>query len=97
MAAYVIVEVETIDQELMQRYRELAGPSVTSAGGKFLARGGRIDVLEGDRRPQRVVVIEFESLERARGWWESDAYRPIKEMRLQAGHSTMIAVDGLPQ
>src|SRR5436190_23680852 len=97
MAAYVIVEVETIDHELMQPYRELAGPSVTAAGGKFLARGGGIDVLEGDRRPQRVVVIEFDSLEHARAWWESDEYRPIKEMRLQAGHSTMIAVEGVSQ
>jgi uncharacterized protein (DUF1330 family) len=52
-------------------------------------------VLEGERRPERVVVLEFESLERAREWWESDEYRGLKELRQRAGQTTMIAVEGV--
>lgn len=95
MAAYVIVEIETTDAELMAEYRAQATPTVAAFGGRYLARGGRTDVLEGDRRPERVVVLEFESLERARAWWESEEYRSARELRQRAGRTTMIAVEGV--
>ena len=66
MAAYVVVDVERTDLERAARYSELSGPSVERHGGRFLARGGAIRVLEGDWQPERVVVIEFESAEAAR-------------------------------
>jgi uncharacterized protein (DUF1330 family) len=95
MAAYVIVEIETTEPGLMAEYRALAAPTVAAFGGRYLARGGRTDVLEGDRRPERVVVLEFESLERARAWWESEEYRGARELRQRAGRTTMIAVEGV--
>jgi uncharacterized protein (DUF1330 family) len=95
MAAYVIVEIETTDPELMAEYRTLATPTVAAHGGRYLARGGRTDVLEGDRLPGRVVVMEFESLERARAWWESEEYRAARKLRQRAGRTTMISVEGM--
>ena len=75
MAAYVVVDVDRTDLERAARYSELSGPSVERHGGRFLARGGPIDVLEDDWHPQRLVVIEFESVEAAHAWYDSEDYR----------------------
>ena len=67
MAAYVIVEIEVSDPVGYEEYRKLAGAAVAVQGGKFLVRGGKIEALEGDWRPERLVVLEFPSVERAKG------------------------------
>ena len=95
MAAYVIVEVETHDAGLMARYRDLAKPIVEAFGGRYLARGGRCEALEGGVAPERVVVLEFPTFERARAWWASDEYREAKEMRQRAGATRMVLVEGV--
>ncbi len=95
MAAYVIVEIETHDPELMARYRELAKPIVEAFGGRYLARGGRSEALEGGAAPERVVVLEFPSFERAREWWASEEYREAKELRRRAGMTRMVLVAGV--
>lgn len=95
MAAYVIVEIETHDPELMANYRELAKPIVEAHGGRYLARGGPSELLEGTDTPERVVVLEFPSLERAKEWWACDEYRKPKGMRQRAGRTRMIVVDGV--
>jgi uncharacterized protein (DUF1330 family) len=61
--AYVIVDVEVRDPERYERYKELAPPAIAHYGGRFLARGGATDVLEGDWVPERLVVLQFDSLE----------------------------------
>ena len=95
MAAYVIVEVETHDLELMTRYRELSKPIVEAHSGRFLARGGKCELLEGDNIPERVVVLEFPSLEQAREWWACDEYREPKAMRQRAGRTRMVVVENI--
>lgn len=95
MAAYVIVEIETHDAELMARYRELAKPIVEAFDGRYLARGGRCEVLEGGDVPERVVVLEFPSFERARAWWASEEYGKAKELRKRAGVTRMVLVEGV--
>jgi uncharacterized protein (DUF1330 family) len=75
MAAYVVVEVDSTDAERAARYRELSGASVARHGGRFLARGGELAILEGAWRPARLVVIEFDSVAAARSWYESDDLR----------------------
>jgi len=95
MAAYVIVEIETTDPEGMQRYRDAAAPSVESHGGRYIARGGAVETLEGGWSPQRIVVLEFENAKQARAWWESEEYREPKLLRQRAGHTRMIIVDGV--
>lgn len=95
MAAYVIVEIETTDPEVMQAYREAAAPTMAAYGGRYIVRGGAVQTLEGGWEPGRVVVLEFESAERARAWWESAEYREAKLLREGAGHTRMIIVEGV--
>ena len=94
MAAYVIVEIETTDRDEMLRYRELAAPTVAAHGGRYIVRGGATQALEGGWAPERIVVLEFEDAEQARGWWECEGYREAKELRQRAGRTRMILVDG---
>jgi len=94
MAGYVVVELETSDHECMARYRELSGPSVERHGGRFLVRGGRFELLEGDWNPERLVVIEFPSVEQAREWYESEDYREARDVRAGAARLQMLLVEG---
>jgi uncharacterized protein (DUF1330 family) len=95
VGAYVIVEIETTDEEEMRRYGELAPPTIAAHGGRYIVRGGALETLEGGWAPQRVAVLEFESVEQARRWWESEEYREAKAMRQRAGRTRMILVDGV--
>ena len=79
------------------RYSERSGPSVVRHGGRYLARGGATVTLEGDWEPDRLVVIEFESVEAARAWYDSDDYREIRQMREGAGEWRMVVVEGVRQ
>ena len=95
MAAYVVVDVERTDLERAARYSEMSGPSVERHGGRFLARGGALDVLEGDWEPERLVVIEFASMDAARAWFDSDDYRDARAVREGAGIWRMVVVNGV--
>ncbi len=95
MAAYVVVDVERTDLERAARYSEMSGPSVERHGGRFLARGGALDVLEGDWEPERLVVIEFASTDAARAWFDSDDYREARAVREGAGNWRMVVVNGV--
>jgi uncharacterized protein (DUF1330 family) len=94
MPAYVVVEVEVIDAEAFERYKALVPPTIAAYGGRYLARGGRTDALEGDSPPRRLVILEFPSLERAREWWESEEYAPAKSARQAAARVRMTCVEG---
>jgi uncharacterized protein (DUF1330 family) len=95
MAAYVIVDMAVTDPVAIEEYRKLAGASVAAAGGRFLVRGGQMEVFDGDWKPQRVVVIEFPSLERARFWHSSPEYGKASEIRNRAAKTRMIVVEGV--
>jgi len=95
MHAFVIVEIEVHDPETYENYRSLASASVEAYGGKFLARGGATESLEGDWTPERIVVLEFPSLARARQWWASPEYSDAKAIRMQAARTRMIATEGI--
>lgn len=93
--AYVVIDVESTDDEKAARYRELSGPSVEKHGGRFIVRGGALEVLEGTWHPARIVVIEFASADAARAWYESDDYREARAVREGAGEWRMVVVDGV--
>jgi uncharacterized protein (DUF1330 family) len=95
MAAYVVVEIEVTDPVRYEEYKKLAEASVVAFGGRYLVRGGRVEALEGDWHPARFVMLEFPSVERAREWWSSEAYRPGKELRRATARSRMILVPGV--
>lgn len=94
MSAYVIADVETTDPAGMGEYRKAVGPTVAQYGGKFLVRGGRGEVIEGEWQPHTVVVLEFESAERARQWYDSEEYREPKALRQRCANTSIILVEG---
>ena len=95
MPAYVIADVEVTDSKLFAEYRELVLPTVTAYGGRYIARGGATEVLEGDRVPNRTVIIEFSSMGQAKAWHSSDEYAHPKDMRIRATNSNVIIVEGI--
>jgi len=95
MAAYVIVDMTVTDPVKIEEYRKLAGATVAALGGKFLARGGKTEVFDGDWKPQRIVVIEFPSLEQAKLWRSSPEYGKACEIRDRAARTRMIVVEGV--
>jgi uncharacterized protein (DUF1330 family) len=95
MPAFVIVEIEVHDPEAYENYRSLAPASIEAYGGRFIARGGATESLEGDWAPERIVVLEFPSLERARQWWTSPEYSDAKAIRMRAAQTRMIATEGV--
>jgi len=96
MPAYVIAAVEeSWDQDKLVQYREGNTEVVAAHGGRFVARGGAIGVLEGDWDPQRIVIMEFADVDAARAWYESDAYAPLRELRRSASKTNIIVVEGL--
>jgi uncharacterized protein (DUF1330 family) len=95
MAAYVIVDIDVQDPEAYARYREMAPAAVAQYGGKYLARGGQTEVLEGDWQPKRLVILQFESAERARQWLHSQEYAEAKQLRHRHAKSNMVVIEGV--
>jgi uncharacterized protein (DUF1330 family) len=93
--AYVVVDMDVTDPARYATYRDLAAPAVEAAGGRFLARGGATEVLEGDRVPNRTVILEFPDLAAARAWYDSPAYLAARAARDGAGVGSFIAVEGV--
>ena len=95
MPAYVIADVrDAWDTEALQEYRRRNTDAVAAHGGRFVARGGEHEVLEGEWDTRRIVVIEFPDMATARAWWESDEYTPLKPLRRSASTTNILLVDG---
>ena len=95
MAAYVIVDIEVTDPQAYEEYRTQVPALVAKYGGKYLARGGELEKVEGDWSPTRLVVLEFESMERVKEFYYSEEYEPLKKIRIAATKSNMVLVDGV--
>ncbi|GGJ41140.1 DUF1330 domain-containing protein [Deinococcus roseus] len=95
MPAYVIVNTRVSDPVKIQHYRDLAQQSVHKHGGRYVVRGGPLLVLEGEYHPERLVVLEFDSLEHIRQWYASEDYLQAKAAREGIAQFDMIAVEGL--
>ena len=95
MSAYVIVEIDIVDPRGYDEYKKLAGATVEKYGGKYIVRGGKTETLEGDWHPKRIVVLQFESVQRAKDWLNSEEYREPRKMRQRTAKTNMIAVEGV--
>ena len=95
MSAYLIVQVEVTDPAGYDEYKKLVPPSLAAYDGKFVVRGGACETLEGSWQPNRMVVLEFPSVARAKQWWASDEYRVAKSLRQRAAKTEMIVVEGM--
>jgi uncharacterized protein (DUF1330 family) len=94
MPAYVINDMEVTDPALMEEYKKLSPPTVAKFGGRFLARGGNVETLEGGWTPKRLVILEFPSVDQAKAWANSVEYAPAKKLRQQATNSNLIVIEG---
>ncbi len=94
MPAYIIVEVTVHNPTEYEDYKKLTPGSLKNYQGKFIVRGGKSETLEGEWNPQRIVVLEFPSLELANAWWASEEYAPAKALRQRTAYSRMILVQG---
>ena len=95
MRAFVIVEISIHDADLYEEYKKLTPATIAAYDGKFIVRGGRTVTMEGDWKPQRIVVTEFPSVERAEEWWHSEGYEMAKKIRHASADTKMIIVEGV--
>lgn len=95
MPAYVIVETDIDDPEQYEQYKAASPGAVAAGGGKFVARGGELAVLEGDWNPSRIVILEFPDLATAKEWYASQTYQDAKKLRDGAARLKMVAVEGI--
>ena len=96
MTAYVTNDMEITDPALFEQYRQLSLPTIALYGGRFLARGGATRTLEGGWSPKRLVILEFDSVERAQAWLESPEYAPARKLRQASARSNLIVTEGIP-
>jgi uncharacterized protein (DUF1330 family) len=95
MPAYVIVEVTITNPVEYEDYKKLTPAAIAAYDGRFVVRGAQTISLEGDWHPERIVVLEFPSVERAKEWWNSDIYTAAKTIRQRAATTKMIVVEGI--
>ena len=95
MPAYIVVEVEVEDPVRYEDYKKMVPPTLAAYGGRFLVRGGKVENLEGDWSPKRLVIVEFPSVEQAKAWWSSPEYADAKALRQATAKSQLIVVEGL--
>jgi len=95
MTAYVVVEVDVTDPEAYEVYKPLAAAAVEAHGGRYIARGGATELLEGEELPPRVVLLEFPDADTARTWYHSPEYGEAKAARAGAATGRFFIVEGL--
>ena len=93
-AAYLIANITVTDMARYQDYRSQVGPVVAQYGGKFLVRAGAVHKLEGTMELDRVVVLEFPSMEAARRFYDSPEYAPLLKLRSESTRSQVALVEG---
>ncbi len=93
MPAYVIADIEVHDLDAYKEYAALVQATLEPFGGRSLVRGAS-ETLEGDWRPQRIVVLEFPTADQARGWYESEEYTVAKAMRQRASTGSLVLAYG---
>lgn len=95
MPAYIFVSIQSVsDPVQFTEYQGLAGPTLAQYGGKFLGGGGKIEVADGNWSPNFVGAVEFESLQKAKEWYNSPEYRAVISKRLNSTQGGVIFVDG---
>ena len=95
MAGYVIVNDEISDQAGFAEFRQKVGATVAAHGGKYLVRGGATEVIDGDWAPDRLVVIEFDSVDQAKAWLNSADFLAIKDLRVSSASASVVVAEGV--
>jgi uncharacterized protein (DUF1330 family) len=94
MSAYVIVEIEVTDPVGYEAYKKQASAAVHKYGGKYIVRGGQTEVLEGNWKPKRIVILEFPSADRAKEWLNCSEYAEPRKLRHKTAKTNMLVIEG---
>lgn len=95
-AGFMVAEIEVTDVEAYKGYAAKAGPVIAACGGRYLARGGRVESLEGPAPGPRFVIVRFKSFDAAKACYNSAAYQAIAPIRRAASKSRFWLTEGLP-
>ena len=95
MAAYAIAEVDVSDTEMFKIYMDLVPKTVEKFGGRYLVRGGEMEVIEGEWSPKRLVIIEFEDLDRGMEWYKSEEYSQALRLRHKSAQTNFVFIEGV--
>lgn len=95
MPAYVVATVKVTDPAGFEEYRKGVPASIAAYGGRYLARGGSVDPLEGGWTPERMVIVEFPSVAQAKAWYGSPEYRDLMRIRQSAADTKAVLLEGL--
>ncbi len=94
MSAYIIADITIHDPERYNEYASLSPKFVEKHQGKYIVRGGEVDVIEGNWQPQRLVVVEFPSKEHAQAFLHDPDYQAAAALRHAATTSNLLVVEG---
>ena len=94
MAAYIFADIEITDPKGFEEYRQKVPAVIAAHGGKYLVRGGACEIVEGDWRPRRCVILEFPSLEKARAFIAAPDYAPLAALRQRTTNSRLVIIEG---
>ena len=97
MKAYVIAQIRVGDPEIYSQYTAQTPPTIKAYGGKFLARAGQAETIEGETFNQRLVILEFPSKEAVNKWFNSPEYQSIKHLRTASSTGHLLVVEGSPE
>ena len=95
MPAFVVLDIDVLDNEKYDVYKQMAPPTIAPYGGRYIVRGGKVETLEGAWSPKRLVILEFPSVDRAKAWINSPEYEKPKATRHECSRSQLIIVEGL--
>ena len=94
MKGYFLIDAKIFDQELFAELAPKIAEAMEAHGGRFLVRGGAIEVTDGDWQPERITIMEFDSYEQAQGFAHSEEHRAIRELRARCMTSNTLALEG---
>ncbi len=94
MPAYIVALIEVTDPTRYAEYVKATPAAIARFGGRFLARAGRTETLEGPEEKRRVIIIEFPSLDQAKAFYDSAEYQQVRELRRDAAIGTLILIEG---
>jgi uncharacterized protein (DUF1330 family) len=95
MTAYLHADIEVTDPAAFEEYRREVPAVIAAHGGRYLVRGVAAEVLEGEARRKRQVIVEFPNMAHLRAFYDSAAYQPLKLLRQRSSKATLLAIEGL--
>jgi uncharacterized protein (DUF1330 family) len=95
MVAYLIADIHVIDAAGYEEYRQKVPPTIAAYGGRYLAKAGATETVEGTWPTERFVILEFPSMVQLKAWWNSPEYQPLLAIRQRTAKSTAVVTEGV--